>query len=81
MVITSMLQKAAPGCTIDTAENGEVAVELASNKDYDLILMVFFFIECFLGQIYDSFTKHLLLILILIFVTIILTYHYNKNEN
>jgi len=39
MVITAMLTKAFPGITIDTAENGELAVSKADTTRYDLILM------------------------------------------
>ncbi len=37
IVASGMLKKM--GCDVDLAENGEVAVEKARNKDYDLVLM------------------------------------------
>lgn len=39
MVITSMINKAFPAVSIDTAENGELAVSKADSTRYSLILM------------------------------------------
>jgi CheY-like chemotaxis protein len=37
MIVTMLLEET--GCEIDEAENGQIAVELATDKQYDLILM------------------------------------------